>query len=236
MKKTKNVYVCGQCGYQSGKWFGRCPVCDAWNAFEEEEISDRSPKTGSRKKEVELGRPIGTIDISEGQRYTIDGGELDVLFGGGLVKGSAILIGGEPGIGKSTLLTQLAASFAQKHGIALYATGEESLKQVRLRAERLYAVAADFYLLAENNLAHLAENVDKIKPRLLIVDSIQTLYDESLDSIPGSVGQIRECTAKLLHLAKKQQMIVMIAGHVTKEGVIAGPRLLEHMVDVVLLF
>ncbi len=236
MKKTKSVYICGHCGYQSGKWFGRCPICDAWNAFEEEEIGERSLKTGAKKKSVELGSPIRTIDISEGQRFSLDDGELDLIFGGGLVKGSAILLGGEPGIGKSTFLTQMAAIFAKKYGIALYSTGEESIKQVRMRAERLDALADDFYLLAENNLANLAENIEKIKPQLLIVDSIQTLYDESLDSIPGSVGQIRECTAKLLHLAKQSQIIVMIAGHVTKEGVIAGPRLLEHMVDVVLYF
>ena len=236
MKKTKSVYICGHCGYQSGKWFGRCPICDAWNAFEEEEIGERSLKTGAKKKSVELGSPIRTIDISEGQRFSLDDGELDLIFGGGLVKGSAILLGGEPGIGKSTFLTQMAAIFAKKYGIALYSTGEESIKQVRMRAERLDALADDFYLLAENNLANLAENIEKIKPQLLIVDSIQTLYDESIDSIPGSVGQIRECTAKLLHLAKQSQIIVMIAGHVTKEGVIAGPRLLEHMVDVVLYF
>ncbi len=199
-------------------------------------MGERSLRTGGKKKDVELGCPIKEIDISEGQRFSLGDGELDLIFGGGLVKGSAVLLGGEPGIGKSTFLTQVAAVFAKNHGVALYATGEESIKQVRMRAQRLDALADDFYLLAENNLANLAENIDKIKPQLLIIDSIQTLYDESLDSIPGSVGQIRECTAKLLNLAKKSQIIVMIAGHVTKEGVIAGPRLLEHMVDVVLYF
>lgn len=236
MKKAKHVFVCGNCGYQSGKWFGRCPICDAWNAFEEEEIGERSIKTAGHGRDLELGTPIGAVDISEGQRFSLGDGELDLIFGGGLVQGSAILLGGEPGIGKSTFLTQVAAVFADQYGIALYATGEESVKQVRMRAERLDALAEDFYLLSENNLGNLAENIRRIKPRLLIVDSIQTLYDDSLDSVPGSVGQIRECTAKLLHLAKKEQIIVMIAGHVTKEGVIAGPRLLEHMVDVVLYF
>lgn len=179
---------------------------------------------------------ISEVDLGEGQRLTLGDEELDLLFGGGLVVGSAILIGGEPGIGKSTFLTQVASVFALKHGVALYATGEESLRQVRLRAERIDGIVDGFYLLAENNLSRLLEAVKKRQPKLLIIDSIQTLFDENLDSIPGSVGQIRECTGKLLRLAKKEHITIMIAGHVTKEGVIAGPRLLEHMVDVVLYF
>ncbi|MBQ6810670.1 MAG: DNA repair protein RadA, partial [Firmicutes bacterium] len=162
--------------------------------------------------------------------------ELDLIFGGGIVIGSVILLGGEPGIGKSTFLTQVASGFAERHGRVLYATGEESLKQVRLRAMRLEAEQDDFYLLAENNLNLVFENVQKLEPKLLIVDSIQTLFDDTIDSISGSVAQIRECTAKLLQLAKREHITVMIAGHVTKEGVIAGPRLLEHMVDVVMYF
>lgn len=236
MKKSKTVFVCDNCGYESVKWVGRCPICDAWNSFKEESLVVSSKGSTRQRSEVQEACPVGDVDISEGQRYSFFQEELDLLFGGGLVVGSVVLLGGEPGIGKSTFLTQLAANFAEKHGNVLYATGEESLKQVRLRAERIEAEAEDFYLLAENNLSFVRENVKKVKPKLLIIDSIQTLYDEELDSIPGSVGQIRECCARLLELAKKEQITVMIAGHVTKEGVIAGPRLLEHMVDVVMYF
>ncbi|MEG2658126.1 MAG: DNA repair protein RadA, partial [Clostridiales bacterium] len=236
MKKNKTVFVCDECGHESVKWVGRCPQCDAWNTFKEEKLITATKGSPRVRGEIPEACTVGEVDISEGQRFSLGDAELDLLFGGGLVVGSVILIGGEPGIGKSTFLTQVAATFAENHGRVLYATGEESLKQVRLRAQRINAEDDDFYLLAENNLGSVTENIKKIKPKLLIVDSIQTLYDEELDSIPGSVGQIRECTARLLELAKKQQVTVMIAGHVTKEGVIAGPRLLEHMVDVVMYF
>ena len=238
MKKAKSVFVCGSCGYQSVKWFGRCPVCDAWNTFEEETVSGAAAQ-GSPTRAHGPSReacPVGQVDAGDGDRLSLGDEELDLLFGGGVVQGSAILIGGEPGIGKSTFLTQIAAYFAANYAASLYVTGEESLQQVRLRAERIDAVADDFYLLAENSFSRLQERVKKTKPKLLIVDSIQTLMDEELDSIPGSIGQIRECTAKLLRMAKNDGITVMIAGHVTKEGVIAGPRLLEHMVDVVLYF
>ena len=235
-KKAKTVYVCDQCGYESVKWMGSCPVCNEWNTFQELKIAPAA-KSGSREtlKAAEAAS-ITEIVLSEGERFSLNDAELDLIFGGGVVAGSVILLGGEPGIGKSTFLTQVAAVFAARHGKALYATGEESLKQVRLRALRLRAEEEDFYLLAENSLSTVIDNVKKINPKLLIVDSIQTLYDEELDAIAGSVGQIRECTARLLQLAKREQITVMIAGHVTKEGVIAGPRLLEHMVDVVLYF
>lgn len=236
MKKSKSVYVCDNCGYESVKWIGRCPICDAWNSFKEMRPVAAGSKGTVSRGQASAACSVREVDISEGQRFSLGDGELDLLFGGGLVVGSVILIGGEPGIGKSTFLTQIAANYAENHGKVLYATGEESLKQVRLRAERIRSEATDFYLLAENDLGAINENIQKIRPGLLIVDSIQTLYDAELDSIPGSVGQIRECTAKLLELAKKQHITVMIAGHVTKEGVIAGPRLLEHMVDVVMYF
>lgn len=238
MKKAKSVFICGNCGYQSVKWFGRCPLCDAWNAFAEEEVTTRqSASSPSRAQGGDnTAYAINEVDSGEGQRLSLGDAELDLLFGGGLVIGSTILIGGEPGIGKSTFLTQAAAMFAARHGVTLYATGEESLRQVRLRAERVGGLVENFYLLAENNLGRVFATIKQQKPRLLIIDSIQTLYDEELDAIPGSVGQIRECTGKLLRLAKRDGITVMIAGHVTKEGVIAGPRLLEHMVDVVLYF
>lgn len=237
MKKSKTVFFCDNCGYESVKWVGRCPVCDAWNSFKEMKVA----AAGSSKKPAAVGKAstacsVREVDIGEGQRFSLGDSELDLLFGGGLVVGSVILIGGEPGIGKSTFLTQIAANYAAVHGKVLYATGEESLKQVRLRAERIKAEADDFYLMAENDLGVIRENIESLQPGLLIVDSIQTLFDAELDSIPGSIGQIRECTAVLLDIAKKNQVTVMIAGHVTKEGVIAGPRLLEHMVDVVMYF
>lgn len=235
-KKTKVVYVCDQCGYESVKWLGCCPVCNEWNTFAEMKIAPVAKGALTESPTQSEACSVNKITLNEGERMSLKDDELDLIFGGGIVAGSVILLGGEPGIGKSTFLTQIAAVFATHYGKVLYATGEESLKQVRLRAMRLNAERDDFYLLAENNLSVVFANVKKIAPILLIVDSIQTLYDESLDSVSGSVGQIRECTAQLLQLAKREQLTVMIAGHVTKEGVIAGPRLLEHMVDVVMYF
>ena len=233
-KKTKTAYVCDNCGYESVKWMGCCPSCGEWNTLQEIRIAPASKNTSPLTMTRSEAKAVGDVDLSEGERYSLFDAELDLIFGGGIVVGSVILLGGEPGIGKSTFLTQAAATFAKHHGRVLYATGEESLKQVRLRAMRLEAEHDEFYLLAENNLTVVFENVSRLSPKLLIIDSIQTLFDDSIDSISGSVGQIRECTAKLLQLAKREQITVMIAGHVTKEGVIAGPRLLEHMVDVVM--
>lgn len=235
-KKAKTAYVCENCGYESIKWMGCCPACGEWNTLQEIKIAPASKHSSPLSLTRSEAKTVREVDLSEGERFSLFDAELDLIFGGGIVVGSVILLGGEPGIGKSTFLTQVAATFAKHHGRVLYATGEESLKQVRLRALRLEAEQDDFYLLAENNLTIVCENVSKLEPKLLIVDSIQTLFDDNLDSISGSVGQIRECTAKLLQLAKREQITVMIAGHVTKEGVIAGPRLLEHMVDVVMYF
>lgn len=235
-KKAKTAYVCDSCGYESVKWMGCCPACGEWNTLQEIKIAPVSKNAAPLSLAKSEAKLVRDVDLSEGERFSLFDAELDLIFGGGIVIGSVILLGGEPGIGKSTFLTQVAATFAAHHGRVLYATGEESLKQVRLRAMRLEAEHEGFYLLAENNLTLVFENVRKVEPKLLIIDSIQTLFDDSLDSISGSVGQIRECTAKLLQVAKREQITVMIAGHVTKEGVIAGPRLLEHMVDVVMYF
>ena len=235
-KKAKTAYVCDNCGYESVKWMGCCPACGEWNTLQEIKIAPASKNASPVSLTRSEAKPVREVNLTEGERFSLFDAELDLIFGGGIVVGSVVLLGGEPGIGKSTFLTQVAATFARHHGRVLYATGEESLKQVRLRAMRLGAEHDEFYLLAENNLTVVCENVTKLEPKLLIVDSIQTLFDESLDSVSGSVGQIRECTAKLLQLAKREQITVMIAGHVTKEGVIAGPRLLEHMVDVVMYF
>lgn len=237
-KKAKTVYVCDSCGAESIKWMGCCPVCGEWNTLKEFKIA--SPSRNEIPSVISAGKsgalPVSEVSLTEGERFSLFDPELDLIFGGGIVPGSVILLGGEPGIGKSTFLTQTASVFASRHGRVLYATGEESAKQVRLRAVRLNAEHDEFYLLAENNLNLVFENVAAVKPSLLIIDSIQTLFDETVDSAGGSVAQIRECTAKLLRLAKKEQITVMIAGHVTKEGTIAGPRLLEHMVDVVMYF
>ena len=235
-KKAKTAYVCDNCGHEAVKWMGCCPTCGEWNTFQEFKIAPTTKNTAPLALSKSEAKTLREIDLSEGERFTLGDEELDLIFGGGIVIGSVILLGGEPGIGKSTFLTQVASGFAERHGRVLYATGEESLKQVRLRAMRLEAEQDDFYLLAENNLNLVFENVQKLEPKLLIVDSIQTLFDDTIDSISGSVAQIRECTAKLLQLAKREHITVMIAGHVTKEGVIAGPRLLEHMVDVVMYF
>ena len=235
-KKAKTAYVCDNCGHEAVKWMGCCPTCGEWNTFQEFKIAPPSKNTVSVPLTKSEAKSIGEIDLSDGERFSLFDDELDLIFGGGIVIGSVILLGGEPGIGKSTFLTQVASLFAKHHGRVLYATGEESLKQVRLRAQRLEAEAEEFFLLSENNLLQVCENVRTLEPKLLIVDSIQTLFDESIDSVSGSVAQIRECTAKLLQLAKREHITVMIAGHVTKEGVIAGPRLLEHMVDVVMYF
>lgn len=235
-KKAKTAYVCDNCGHEAVKWMGCCPTCGEWNTFQEFKIAPTTKNTASLALSKSEAKTLREIDLSEGERFTLGDEELDLIFGGGIVIGSVVLLGGEPGIGKSTFLTQVASGFAERHGRVLYATGEESLKQVRLRAMRLGAEQDDFYLLAENNLNLVFENVRKLEPKLLIVDSIQTLFDDTIDSISGSVAQIRECTAKLLQLAKREHITVMIAGHVTKEGVIAGPRLLEHMVDVVMYF
>lgn len=235
-KKARTAYVCDNCGHESVKWMGCCPACGEWNTMQEIKIAPSSKHDSPVSLTRSEAKAVSDVDLVEGERFSLFDDELDLIFGGGIVVGSVILLGGEPGIGKSTFLTQVAATFASHHGRVLYATGEESLKQVRLRAMRLEAERDEFFLLAENNLTVVCENVRKVEPKLLIIDSIQTLFDDSLDSVSGSVGQIRECTAKLLQLAKREQLTVMIAGHVTKEGVIAGPRLLEHMVDVVMYF
>ena len=235
-KKAKTVYVCDECGHETIKWMGCCPACGAWNTLKEFKIAPEHKSAAPPSLTKAKATTVKDVDLNEGERYSLCDDELDLIFGGGLVVGSAVLLGGEPGIGKSTFLTQIAATFAARHGRVLYATGEESLKQVRLRAQRLDAEDDEFYLLSENNLGVVLDNVASLAPKLLIIDSIQTLFDEGVESVSGSVSQIRECTAKLLQLAKREQITVMIAGHVTKEGVIAGPRLLEHMVDVVMYF
>ena len=230
--KSKTVFVCKECGNESAKWMGRCPGCGTWNSMIEEVIE----KTADAKIKKRVS-PVLIKDVSteEGERCPAGSGELDRVLGGGIVKGSLILCGGEPGIGKSTLLLQVA-KVASRNSKVLYVSGEESDKQIRLRAERLDAVSDTLYVLNETDLDSILSAIDVLKPQMVIADSIQTLYSQNLTSAPGSVGQVRECTLKFMEVAKSNGITIFIVGHVTKEGAIAGPRVLEHMVDCVLYF
>lgn len=246
MAKSKTAYVCSECGYESAKWLGRCPACHQWNTIKEFTIAPASPSKGgavvaaaglSRGK----ARPqrLSQIDASEDQRIDTHDPELNRVLGGGIVPGSLILLGGEPGIGKSTLLLQTILQM-NDHRI-LYVSGEESERQIKLRAERMTTFGGvgegqEPYLLCESNLEHIFEQVKAVEPEILIVDSIQTMATETVESSPGSVTQIRECAAALLKYAKEQNVPVLLIGHITKEGSIAGPKVLEHIVDCVLQF
>ncbi|MBQ8808509.1 MAG: DNA repair protein RadA [Clostridia bacterium] len=230
--KTKTVFVCKECGNESPKWMGKCPGCGTWNSMIEEVIEKTSQAKVRKSVSPVLIKEVST---KEGERSSSGSEELDRVLGGGIVKGSLVLCGGEPGIGKSTLLLQLA-KFVSEKGTVLYVSGEESDKQIRLRAERLNAVSDSLYVLNETDLEAILSAIDVMKPALIIADSIQTLYSSNLTSAPGSVGQVRECTLKFMELAKSTGTTVFIVGHVTKEGAIAGPRVLEHMVDCVLYF
>ena len=230
--KAKTVFVCKECGNESPKWMGKCPGCGTWNSMIEEVIEKTSQAKVRKSVSPVLIKEVST---KEGERSSSGSEELDRVLGGGIVKGSLVLCGGEPGIGKSTLLLQLA-KFVSEKGTVLYVSGEESDKQIRLRAERLNAVSDSLYVLNETDLEAILSAIDVMKPALIIADSIQTLYSSNLTSAPGSVGQVRECTLKFMELAKSTGTTVFIVGHVTKEGAIAGPRVLEHMVDCVLYF
>lgn len=230
--KAKTVFVCKECGNESPKWMGRCPGCGTWNSMIEEVIEKTSEAKIRKKVSPVLIKEVST---EEGERCSGGSGELDRVLGGGIVKGSLVLCGGEPGIGKSTLLLQVA-KFASENGKVLYVSGEESDKQIKLRAERLGAISDSLYVLNETDIESIISAIEVMKPSLVIADSIQTLYSANLTSAPGSVGQVRECTLKFMELAKSTGTTVFIVGHVTKEGSIAGPRVLEHMVDCVLYF
>ncbi|RPI78712.1 MAG: DNA repair protein RadA [Desulfobacteraceae bacterium] len=233
-KPPKIVFVCQSCGYQAPKWLGRCPDCSSWNSFAEERPA---LKTG-RHPELFLEQPQALQDISLDPQIRIKTGilEFDRILGGGIVPGSLVLIGGDPGIGKSTLVLQVAARFALQGLKALYFSGEESAQQLKLRSERLEIQSDQLFVLCGTCLEHLLEKLEGMSPRLLIVDSIQTVYTETLPSAPGNVGQIREVTLRLLTWAKKSGVPTFLIGHVTKDGAIAGPKVLEHLVDTVLYF
>lgn len=237
-KGNKTVFFCNNCGFESTKWMGQCPGCKEWNTFVEEKVSLSSLKSGSPKPQRNLEAPTSLNDISveKEDRISTNIEELDRVLGGGLVAGSLTLVGGDPGIGKSTLLLQTCRNLSADGSKVLYISGEESLKQIKLRAERIGSFNEKMLLLCETTLSNIEESIRKTAPDVVVIDSIQTMYDEEISSAPGSVSQVREATALLLQLAKGLNVSIFIVGHVTKEGTVAGPRVLEHMVDTVLYF
>ncbi|HUO78341.1 MAG TPA: DNA repair protein RadA [Thermodesulfovibrionales bacterium] len=234
MSKVKTFYQCQACGYSSPKWLGKCPDCGAWNTMVEEKSSPATRH--SAQAPLYKPQPLSSISGGKEQRVTTGMNELDRVLGGGIVDGSVILVGGDPGIGKSTLLIQTGANFSERAGKVLYVSGEESPEQIKLRADRLSIHSDNVVLLPETNLEGIIQTAASLSPGLIIIDSIQTMYTEELTSAPGSVGQVRECAAKLMSFAKRSQIPLFLIGHVTKEGAIAGPRVLEHIVDTVLYF
>ncbi|MBK5897931.1 DNA repair protein RadA [Catonella massiliensis] len=236
MAKSKTVFFCGECGYESAKWLGQCPVCKAWNAFSE---APAIKKGGSSLKPgVAASLPIKIKDVSleSDERVTTGISELDRVLGGGIVKGSLVLVGGDPGIGKSTLLLQMCAKLSDKNVSVLYVSGEESERQIAIRSERLGRQSSDMLLYCETDIEKIEAAIENGKPEVVIVDSIQTMYSSKADSAAGSISQVREVTSTLLRISKGLGVSVFIVGHVTKEGTVAGPRTLEHMVDTVLYF
>lgn len=235
MAKAKQMYFCQECGYESAKWLGQCPSCRNWNTFVEEKIVVGA---GKHSAKTEAAAPTSILDIttSEDARTGTGMKELDRVLGGGIVKGSLTLVGGDPGIGKSTLLLQVCRNLTVAEHKVLYASGEESLTQIKLRAERLGGFTKDMLLLCETNLDAIEGAITKVMPEVVIIDSIQTMYLEEVASGAGSVSQVREVTYCLMRIAKQLNVAIFIVGHVTKEGTVAGPRTLEHMVDTVLYF
>lgn len=238
MAKIKTNFFCQNCGHSSPKWEGKCSSCGEWNTYVEEVVSAKSsasekPKLGASGKQFEI-RSISEIEANPETRYPTPDKEFDRVLGGGLVPGSLTLIGGEPGIGKSTLLLQLALNWPKKK--ILYISGEESEGQIKMRAERIGIRNSECYILTETSTLKLFKQIKKLEPEVIIVDSVQTVYSELIDSTPGSVSQIRECTGEFLRFAKETNTPVILVGHITKDGSIAGPKILEHMVDTVLQF
>ncbi|MBL7923265.1 MAG: DNA repair protein RadA [Bacteroidia bacterium] len=240
MAKTKTVFYCQNCGANSLKWIGKCPSCGEWNSYVEETIQPAAKenqwRSGSARKEAKASKPrlISDIALESSPRIVLPDAELNRVLGGGLVQGSLILLGGEPGIGKSTLLLQLAVNLKGKK--ILYISGEESEQQVRMRAERIGKIQSECYILTETTTQQIFQQIESLQPELVIVDSIQTLYSNVYESAPGTVSQIRGCAGELLRFAKETATPVLLIGHITKEGSIAGPKVLEHMVDTVLQF
>lgn len=236
MAKVKTKFVCSECGSESPKWMGKCPECGQWNTLVEE-VEQKDFQAQQRLAGV-LSKPESLLDISEdiGERLSTGNYELDRVLGGGIVRGSLILVGGDPGIGKSTLLLQIANNIGNKGKKVLYVSGEESTAQIKLRAFRMDIRSGNIFLVSENNTQNVDVYVSDVKPDILIIDSIQTMYNPAITSAPGSVSQVREATLGLMKIAKQDGIATFIVGHVTKQGAIAGPRVLEHMVDTVLYF
>ena len=233
--KKKTVFFCQNCGYESAKWLGQCPACHEWNTFVEEALT--APSSSSSGKRLDTNIKPSTLDeitTADESRLTTHMEEFDRVLGGGIVKGSLVLIGGDPGIGKSTLLLELTRNLCSDHVKMLYISGEESLSQIKMRAERIGSFTSDLSILCETDLDTISAVIDRTRPSLVIIDSIQTMYSEAVGSAPGSVSQVRESTNVLMHIAKTMGITVFVVGHVTKEGNVAGPRVLEHMVDTVL--
>jgi DNA repair protein RadA/Sms len=238
-KKIKTVFVCQSCGYESAKWLGRCPGCSNWNTFVEEKQIESNLSDSQNFRQL-TGFSSGTfalndVSVKSFERVKTGISEFDNMIGGGIVPGSLILLGGAPGIGKSTLMLQVSSALSQ-NGTVLYISGEESLSQVKSRAERLKVSKGNIFLASETNLENIIDAINKTEPAFLVIDSIQTTYHPEFTSAPGSVGQIRECSAELLRIAKSKHITVFLLGHVTKDGDLAGPRILEHIVDTVLYF
>lgn len=239
MAKAKtSAFFCQNCGYESSKWMGQCPGCKEWNTFVEELVDKKSLSNFGKLKPAAEAKPVplSAIKASEEERITTAMPELDRVLGGGVVKGSLILVGGDPGIGKSTLLLQVCRNLAEEKHSVLYVSGEESLQQIKIRAGRIGVFSDRLELLCETNLDIIRQVIEQKKPEIVIIDSIQTMYNDNVGSAPGSVSQVRESTGVLMQIAKGMGISVFIVGHVTKEGVVAGPRVLEHMVDTVLYF
>ena len=233
-KKEKTVYCCRECGYESANWAGKCPSCGAWNSFTEVKLEATGAAKGRNRIERAQPRKITELDMTEEIRLSTAIGELDRVLGGGAVKGSLVLVGGAPGIGKSTLLLQMCGNLPDRR--ILYVTGEESERQLKLRAVRLGVEGENILVLPETDMDSIVESIKAEDPELVIIDSIQTMSWDDVSSAPGSVSQVRECTMRIMRLAKEKGLTVFIVGHVTKEGSIAGPKVLEHMVDCVLYF
>jgi len=240
MSKTKTTFFCQNCGAQSPKWIGKCPACGEWNTYVEEVIQKEEAGkgnwkiAGAREKRASTPKRLSEINFEEMPRTVTHDAELDRVLGGGIVPGSLVLIGGEPGIGKSTLMLQIALSLPKVK--VLYVSGEESEAQIKMRAERMAFISDNCYVLSETNTQQIFQQIEILQPDLLIIDSIQTLHSQYVESAAGSVSQVRECTAELMKFAKETGVPVFLIGHITKDGSIAGPKVLEHMVDTVLQF
>ena len=235
LKNKKIVYFCQECGYESSKWVGQCPACKAWNTMVEEIVDKKSSVTHRQITEVQVAK-LNDVQSSSEKRMDTHIEELNRVLGGGIVPGSLVLVGGDPGIGKSTLLLQTCKSLSDQKIAVLYISGEESLQQIKMRADRIGIFSDEMTLLCETNLDLIQGVIEERKPQVVVIDSIQTMFRENVNSAPGSVSQVREATSVLMRLAKEQGIAIFVVGHVTKEGTVAGPRVLEHMVDTVLYF